>query len=167
MPLGFSAQQNEAPYDLYSASIGYGWTSGKLQMPVAAPVGSGARTACELVRVHQACGVKTVTWVAERRGTWPEVPAPEPDTTTQCLRSAAVTPSVPSLADDAVTRIYRITGTYTYLLLTPTYPADGLPTGAFPYETETLGMHIVPSSTFTQNVIGAGSTQPTPPLQLG
>ena len=137
------------PYLDYRMDVGYNYSPGILQLPVADPKLDGS-VECEIVRVCSPFGVKVVSWSASRDGAWPTIPDPFAVDPNSVLVDAVITPRKPTILAGGVGHCYVITGTYYYALKKPVKPGMDLPTAGTPEDVTPAVSNAFPGSNVRQ-----------------
>lgn len=160
-----TAQTGPNPYGGETRiSVTYGGMSGIMPAPVAGPstLGSGGsggiqnnmRTPCVLIQVHAPISTKIVSFVCDREGDLPIVPAPNALDSNNVLLSASVGVPAQVPHPNGKTFRWRITGQYVFAMLTPFAIGDDLPSAVLPAIGASASSFTIPGSQFNSSLLG-------------
>jgi hypothetical protein len=148
----WTAEHQQHPYTQYIIKVDYLWDNGVLQLPMAEPA-EGTLVECEVVHHCAPYGKKVVSWTATRAGVKPILPDPTPQDDNEELEGFVVSPLSSVLQADGVTKMYKVTGVYTYILKTPVPPSSGFQFAAVPFDQTPKASNRYESSDFSTNLI--------------
>ncbi len=120
-----------AGYNDYKITHRYETKSGVYATPVAGPPG----TPPDIIVVHAPMVTKVARWTVERTGAQPNPPSSDTQNPGDVLLYSSVEPAAPALQGDGYTAVWRVSGTYAYVLAQGLNPTDPYQAGAPPYMT--------------------------------
>lgn len=145
----WSVDHTAYPYGMYALSIDYHDGFSVVPQPLAGPDG----TQVAHIKLQSAYSLVTVTWSAARAGEHPACPNPAPPPGSNfVLLDRHTTPSAPQLHPDGATRLYAITGVYTYSLVNPMTGVGGLPMGAMPFDATPAVLYVYSALDFRNTI---------------
>jgi hypothetical protein len=176
-PSSITQDQVQAPYLTYECDTTYAFDNGILTLPMSGVTGASTtqttsqlpaqesstpayptgtyedRQPCVIIQVHEPIAKKIVTFSCTRIGVPPVAPSPVSTDPNDVLESAVVKAMAPKVGQDGVTRIYGLTGVYTYRLLQPPFPTtDNLEGGATPIDANTTDQNQVQPAQFQPGI---------------
>lgn len=135
--------------------VSYGGLTGILPAAVAGPSLIGTtRTPCVLIQVHAPISTKTVSFVCEREGAIPRVPAPNTLDANNVLIGMSIGNPAKSLKPDGITVVWRITGQYTFAQVQPFAIGDNLASATTPAVGVAPSAFALPGTAFDQSLLG-------------
>ena len=138
-----------APYELYALTTHFDDGFSVVPQPLAGPDG----TQVAHIKLQSAYSLVTVTWAASRAGEHPAAPNPIPPPGSNfVLLNRRTSPEAPRLYPDGVTRMYAITGVYTYSLVNPLTGVGGLPMGAMPFDATPAVLYVYSALDFRNTI---------------
>ena len=132
----------------------------KSRSVIVAPVAgyAGQETPPLVFRLGQSIDYRTVNWTAERIGSPPKIPHPRSNDHSEVLVGHEITAATPELGPDAVAKIQRVSGSYTYAQTRRLGPGrDPLPMGAVPYANFQYGDNLITDNEYKHGMAGPNS----------
>lgn len=165
----YSPDPSPYPYTSYDLEMKYNTNTGIIQCPIAGPraqtsqSGASSRPTSAVFRTHQPMSTLTIVGTAERIGQMPLLPRPESTDRNLVLKNFQIIPNAPTILNDAVTPVGRVTVYYEYAMLAPIDSQNpSLRVGVLPWTSIPIGTVDLTPDDFSDGIIDdpSGSSGP-------